>query len=186
MAEYRCLTQQTFTQGSYALVPIRMDDRWDIRRWRNEQIYHLRQAKPLSEQDQDNYFKNVVAKLFEQELPGQILMSLLKDGHLIGYGGLVHINWTDRNAEVSFLIDTQLEREHFAECWATYLQLLPQLAFGELRLHKIYTYAFDIRPQLYPVLEANGFRREATLAEHCLFEGEYKDVVIHSMINSND
>jgi RimJ/RimL family protein N-acetyltransferase len=33
------------------------------------------------------------------------------------------------------------------------------------------------------MLEANGYKREATLKEHCLFNGEYKDVVLHSLWN---
>ena len=31
----------------FSIVPIRMEDRYDIMKWRNEQIYHLRQNKPL-------------------------------------------------------------------------------------------------------------------------------------------
>ena len=63
--------------------------------------------------------------------------------------------------------------------------MLKKVAFYDLGLHKIYTYAFDLRPHLYTALESNGFTREATLKEHCLFQGEYKDVVIHSIWNSN-
>ena len=32
------------------------------------------------------------------------------------------------------------------------------------------------------MLQANGFTREATLKEHCFFDGQYKDVVIHSLL----
>jgi hypothetical protein len=34
-----------------------------------------------------------------------LLFSFLKNGECIGYGGLVHINWIDQNAEISFMID---------------------------------------------------------------------------------
>ena len=61
--------------------------------------------------------------------------------------------------------------------------MLKELAFNDLGLHKIYTYAFDLRPHLYTMLEANGFYREATYKEHCYFDGQYKDVVIHSILN---
>ena len=64
--------------------------------------------------------------------------------------------------------------------------MLKELAFNNLGLHKIYTYAFDLRPHLYTMLESNGFYREATLKGHCLFEGQYKDVVLHSLINSEN
>ena len=182
MAAYTCLKQQTFQDGAYSLVPLRYEDRFDIMHWRNEQIYHLRQTRLLTREDQQRYFDEVVSQLFAREHPDQVLFSYLEDGRCIGYGGLVHINWTDRNAEISFLMDTRLEKEEFAVHWSHYLHMLKAVAFEQLQLHKIYTYAFDLRPHLYPVLEDNGFTREATLKEHCCFEGSYRDVVIHSLI----
>jgi RimJ/RimL family protein N-acetyltransferase len=150
-----------------------------IMQWRNEQIYHLRQVKPLTEDAQNNYFNHVVSKLFEQEHPDQILFSYLEDGKCIGYGGLVHINWNDRNAEISFIINTELEKNSFKKHWGIYLDLLEQVAFDELGLHKIYTYAFDLRPHLYEAIEEKRYVKEAVLKEHFLFNGEFIDVVIH-------
>lgn len=186
MARYLCLQQQEFSLGDYSLVPIRYEDRFLIMKWRNEQIYHLRQARPLTEEDQQRYFDNVVARLYDNPQPDQILFSYLEKDTCIGYGGLVHFNWIDNNAEISFIMDTQLEKEHFAEHWSNYLTMLKEVAFKDLALHKIYTYAFDLRPHLYPIFEAEGFVREATLKEQCLYHGEYKNVVIHSLINCND
>lgn len=183
MREYTALRKQTFAKGEFALVPLRAEDRFDIMKWRNEQLYHLRQARPLTLANQDNYFENVVAKLFAQEQPNQILFSFLQNGVCIGYGGLVHINWVDKNAEVSFIMNTELEAKSFAENWRVYLGLIEEVAFNDLQLHKIYTYAFDLRPHLYPVLESCGFLREAELADHCLSEGEYKKVIIHAKLN---
>ena len=183
MAKYKCLKQQQFFLGDYSIVPLRYEDRFAIMKWRNEQIYHLRQARPLTENDQQRYFDNVVAKLFDKPQPDQILFSYLEKGVCIGYGGLVHINWIDRNGEISFIMDTKLEAEHFAEHWSNYLTMLKAVAFEDLGLHKIYTYAYDLRPHLYTMLEENGYIKEATLKEHCLFNGEYKDVVLHSLWN---
>ena len=183
MPKYICLQQQEQHLGDYSIVPLRYEDRFSIMKWRNEQIYHLRQARPLTDDDQQRYFDNVVSKLYDNPKPDQILFSYLEKGVCIGYGGLVHINWIDRNGEISFIMDTQLEKEHFAEHWSNYLTMLKAVAFDDLGLHKIYTYAFDLRPHLYTMLEANGYKREATLKEHCLFNGEYKDVVLHSLWN---
>lgn len=185
MTRYKCLKRQEYTLGDYSIVPLRYEDRFSIMKWRNEQIFHLRQVHPLTEENQQHYFDNVVAKLYDNPKPDQILFSYLEKGVCIGYGGLVHINWIDRNAEISFIMDTQLEEEHFAEHWSNYLTMLKELSFSDLNLHKIYTYAFDLRPHLYTMLEANGFAREATLKDHSLFEGKYKDVVIHSYFNPN-
>src|SRR5690606_25383591 len=145
---YKALNNQTFEKDNFSLVPIRYEDRFDIMKWRNEQLYHLRQQKPLTKEDQNNYFDNVVSKLFEEKQPNQFLFSLLENGKLIGYGGLVHINWIDKNAEISFIMDTSLETNRFNDIWVNYLSLLDKIAFDELNLHKLYTYAFDLRPKL--------------------------------------
>ena len=83
MNSYKVLNKQIFTEGAYSLVPIRFEDRMGIMKWRNEQIYHLRQSKPLTEEDQNNYFKNVVSKLFDQEQPQKKLFSFLEAGHYL-------------------------------------------------------------------------------------------------------
>jgi len=180
---YKKLKKQVFTSGYYSLVPIRQEDRLDIMKWRNEQMYHLRQAEKLTEQSQNGYFKNVVSKLFEQEKPSQLLFSFLKNNECIGYGGLVHINWIDKNAEVSFIMNTAHEKENFENYWNIYLELIEKVAFEDLNFHKMFTYAFDIRPHLYPVLEYSGFIQETTLKEHCFFENNFLDVLIHSKWN---
>jgi RimJ/RimL family protein N-acetyltransferase len=180
---YSCLNNNSFSHNEFSLVPIRYKDRLDIMNWRNEQIYHLRQEKLLTVQDQDNYFDTIVVKLFNQLKPNQILFSYLENDICIGYGGLVHINWIDKNAEISFLNNTALEKEHYAEHLSIFLDLIEEVAFKELELHKIFTYAFDVRPKLYTLLESAGFLKEAVLKEHCLFNEEFKSVVIHSKIN---
>jgi RimJ/RimL family protein N-acetyltransferase len=182
---YSILNQQKFSIARFSIVPIRYEDRYLIMKWRNEQMYHLRQNQLLTEQVQDLYFTNVIAKLFEQERPGQILFSFLKDDICIGYGGLVHINWVDLNAEISFLIATLLEKEYFEQYWTIYLSLIEEVAFVHLGLHKIFTYAYDLRPSLYSVLEQCGFQKDAVLKEHCCFGGKFIDVVIHAKLNPN-
>ena len=180
MQTYKCLTPQEFSNGEYNLVPIRFEDRYEIMKWRNEQIYHLRQKDPLTKEQQDAYFEDVVAKLFDQDQPKQILFSFLEKGICIGYGGLVHINWIDQHAEISFIMNTALEKNRFQEIWVAYLGLIEQVAFHDLKLHKIFTYAFDIRPHLYPALLKAGFMEEARLKEHCTFDKIYLDVLMHS------
>ena len=181
---YRILKQQEFSIGRFLIVPIRYEDRFLIMQWRNEQMYHLRQNAPLTKEQQDLYFNTVVAGLFEQEQPEQILFSYLEGDKCIGYGGLVHINWINNNAEISFLLDTALEKTDFDFHYSNFLRLIEKVAFDELNLHKINTYAFDLRPFLYPILEKNKFEFEARLKEQIYFEGNYIDAVIHRLLNS--
>ena len=181
--KYVSLNNQVFPSEEYSLVPIRFEDRLLIMQWRNEQIYHLRQNKLLTEADQDNYFNHVISKEFTQGKPGQLLFSFLKNGICIGYGGLVHINYVDKNAEISFIMNTSLETGFFEINWLAYLHLIQKVAFEELKFHKIFTYAFDIRPHLYPMLLKAGFYEDARLKNHCYFDDKYIDVLIHSKLN---
>ena len=183
MNSYKILNQQIFSNGEYSIVPIRYIDRYDIMKWRNEQIYHLRQKNKLTKKQQDDYFDEVVSKIFDNDFPDQILFSFLKKDICVGYGGIVHINWTDKNAEVSFVIKTEEEQSNFQYYWSLYLGLLEKVAFQDIKLHKLFVYAFDLRPHLYHAIEKNGYTKEATLKEHCYFEEKYIDVIIHSKIN---
>ena len=180
---YKVLSKQVYKSENYTITPLRFEDRLNIMKWRNEQIYHLRQNKPLTEIDQNNYFKNIVKSQFSEKMPEQILFSFLENGICIGYGGLVHINWTDKNAEISFIMKTELEETRFFDLWLSYLGMIEQVAFQELHLHKIFIYAFDLRPHLYKVLEECAYFRDAALKNHCFFNNKYIDVIIYSKIN---
>ena len=184
MRAYKCLNQQVFESCDFKLVPLRFRDRYAIMRWRNEQIYHLRQNELLTIDKQDAYFDNTITPLFNQEKPSQILFSFLQANECIGYGGLVHINWIDRNAEVSFIMNTEREAKDFETNWYYFLELIEQVAFEELSLHKMSTYAYDLRIRLYPIFEKMGFLEDARLRDHVLIGGIYKDVVIHSKLQT--
>jgi RimJ/RimL family protein N-acetyltransferase len=184
--KYKVLNNQLFSKNELSIVPIRYQDRLDILKWRNEQIYHLRQEKPLTVEDQEAYFNSVVNMLFNEEQPSQILFSYLQNDVCIGYGGLVHINWIDKNAEVSFIMNTELEEKYFSKHWTIFLGLIEQVAFKDLNFHKLFTYAFDLRPHIYEVIENAGFLQEAVLHEHCFFNGVYKDVIMHAKFNKID
>ena len=182
-AAYNCLSQNEFVIEDYKLVPIRYEDRLAIMKWRNEQMYHLRQEKPITEKSQENYFNGTLARLFDQEKPNQILFSYLKNDKCIGYGGLVHINWIVRTAEVSFIMETSLERDEFDFHWTTYLYLLKKIAFEELKLRSLHTYAYDLRPFLYPTLEKNNFKLKEHLKDEIKIDGKKKDIFIHECVN---
>lgn len=62
---YIALQKQQFSDGEFSIVPIRYDDRVAIMKWRNEQMYHLRQIVPLTHEKQKYYLDTVVSKLFE-------------------------------------------------------------------------------------------------------------------------
>jgi len=181
MKIYKCLIKNKFINGTYSLVPIRDEDKYQILDWRNSQIEILRQKAPLTKEQQDSYFKNVISKLFDQDQPNQILWSFLENGKLIGYGGLVHIDWDTKTAEISFLTETIRNKnaETFINDWLTYLSLIKQAADRYLNFKSIFTYAYDIRPNLYVALEKSGFKETQRITNGIEINKELKDIVIH-------
>jgi hypothetical protein len=182
MSKYIALKKQVVVLGRYSIVPIRHEDRHLIMEWRNEQMYHLRQEKLLTKEMQNEYFTNVISKIFEQDHPEQILFSYLKDSECIGYGGLVHINWNDKNAELSFIMKTELEEIEFELHWKNFLKMVNEIVTNDLCLIKTYTYAYDLRPKLYNALEDSYYKLEARLIKHKNINNNFVDVLIHSRI----
>lgn len=183
MKSYKILNNQVFSVDEFSIVPIRESDKFDIMNWRNDQIYHLRQSKPLKKKDQKKYFENVISEIFKDENPDQILFSFLNKDKCVGYGGLVHINWIDKHAEISFIMKTELENLFFKKYWTIFLELIEKVAFYELSFRKIFIYAFDLRQHLYDVVEKSNYKLEARLIDHYLFNDDFIDVVIYSKIN---
>jgi hypothetical protein len=150
--------------------------------WRNEQMDILRQNQMLRPDEQKNYFHKVVEPTFTQEKPNQILFSFLNKQDCIGYGGLTHVDWSKKKAEVSFLLATERSKniEIYKKEFAIFLNLLKQVAFQDLSLKELFTETYDIRPLHIQVLEDQGFVFEKRLKDHAI-KGEAKlDSLFHT------
>ena len=170
------------TDDRYQLRPIHWNDRDVIREWRNAQIDVLRQVNPLSTNEQDSYFTNVVLPQLSQEQPEQILFAFLEDSQFVGYGGFVHIVWSDQRAEVSFLTNINRLQQHvFSQDWSAYLDLLVQLA-QKIGFNKLTTETYSIRPELIEILEDFGFTQEDHLRDHHLVNGSPVDSFAHAYL----
>ena len=147
-----------FEFGEFKIVPLRHQDKYKIMGWRNEQLFHLRQKKKLTNVEQDNYFRNVIEKSFTDENPKQILFSFLEGIDCVGYGGLVHINWNIKIAELSFLIRTDINDDKFEKFWNIFIKLIEKVSFATLDFNQIYTVSYNKRPLLYKILRNNHFK----------------------------
>tara|TARA_B100000963_G_scaffold362023_1_gene402215 strand:+ start:9777 stop:10340 length:564 start_codon:yes stop_codon:yes gene_type:complete len=180
---YKCLNKQIFKENEFRIIPIRLTDRFKIMKWRNEQIYHLRQKEKLTKSKQDLYFKDVIKKQFSQANPDQILFSFFHKNVFIGYGGLVHINWKKQNAEISFIMDTDLEKIFFKKYWSKFLILIEKVAFYTLDFKKIFVYAYDVRSHLYPILTENNYKLNERKKNDYTFNNKYLDALIYTKFN---
>lgn len=190
MRIYRCLPKQIFNKLNYQLVPLRDEDKYDIMNWRNEQMIHLRQSELLSEQAQEKYFENVVDQLFKQIKPSQLLFSFLHENECIGYGGLVHIDWDSKNAEISFITQTQrtLDPILFQSDFGVFLELIFEVAYLHLSFFKLHTTFYDIaeRKKYKEIIKSLGFVEEAKLMRHKLIMDILHDVFIYSHFKVNN
>lgn len=57
------------------ITPIRYADRIPIRKWRNEQVYHLRQNGKITKKAQEKYFSTRIKDLLKVDIPNQLLFS---------------------------------------------------------------------------------------------------------------
>lgn len=187
---YHILPEKPLQEQDYELMSLRHRDIQSIRKWRNDQIEYLRQRWPISETAQENYWEQVVFPDFQTMQPAQILLSFLLRGRCIGYGGLVHIDWGARRAEVSFLLETSRSENAltFQNEFAVYLKMLKRLAFDELKLNRLHTETFDVRPLVLKVLEGAGFKAEGRLRRHVNLEPDekkeprYVDSIVHGLL----
>lgn len=188
MTRWACLNSQRFEREAYALVPVAPQHIEPIRCWRNAQMNVLRQATPISPAQQAAYYARHIWPTMEQQNPANILVGFLHRERLIGYGGLVHIAWECRRAEVSFLLDNArvADEAGYGRDFGAFLGLLRDLAFSDLGLHRLFTETYAMRRYHVSVLEASGFRLEGTLRDHVVIDGEFVDSLIHGIIRTHE
>lgn len=183
---YACLGQQQFSQQGYSIRSVEPGDIEDIRQWRNAQMAVLRQQREISPAEQVAYFEMQIWPTLAEPQPANLLVAYLLDGQLIGYGGLVHIAWDHRRAEVSFLLDPA--RTHdlagYRNDFLNFLQLVKTMAFDDLQLQRLFTETYATRQHHISVLEAAGFRFEGRLDQHVVIDGKPVDSLFHGCLDS--
>lgn len=181
MQQYKCLKRNRFSFKEYELLPIREKDIFLIMDWRNAQLSVLRQKNPLTKQEQQRYFDQVVRPSLDIANPSQILFSFLKHDVCIGYGGIVHISWEDKRGEVSFLLkpDRVADKQCYREDFLAYLDLLKEAAYTDLQFNRLSGETYDIRPFHVSIMEEAGFVLEGRMIQHIFLNDRYVDSLIH-------
>ncbi len=185
MNKYNCLDIQKFSFEDYILIPIRQEDIQDIRKWRNAQIDILRQKKPISENEQEEYYEKKLKKNFHENKPEQIIFSFLLKNECIGYGGFVHIDWEQKSAELSFLNETNRSKnlDLYFKDFSKFLRIISKIAFDHIKFKKLITETYNIRPKTIEILKNFGFKKEKTLKNHVKIDGKLIDSLIFNLEN---
>lgn len=181
---YTVMPKPRLQDGELTLRAVQPADIESIRQWRNAQIDVLRQSCIITPEAQQRYFSEHVWPGKTSPQPTQILLAIEYHDQLIGYGGLVHIAWAYRRAEVSFLLEPQLERNtpFLADCFTRFLRLLQILAFEDLQLQRLTTETYSHRTVHIQALEAAGYQLEGRLKDHVVVDGQPCDALVHGLL----
>ena len=185
--KYSCLNKKTYLVNKIKFDSIEINDIEKIRIWRNQQIYHLRQNNLITKKEQLKYFKNNVWNEKNKLKPTKILFSIRYNNNLIGYCGLVHISWANKNAEISFLLKSSIKENSnkFLLLFETYIKFISKIAFSELNLHKIYTECFSTRLKLIEKIKLLGFVNSGYKKDFYFKKGKFISSLIQSLYNTD-
>ena len=183
---YFCMPHPVLVDGRWAVQAVEPFHIEAIRTWRNAQIEVLRQAVKIGPAEQVKYYTDHVWPEKARTHPSNVLLIYLQDTVPIGYGGLVHIAWEHRRAEVSFLLDLKFETDEDAraDLFLRFLALMQRLAFDDLGLERLFTETYATRSRHVRTLEDAGFVREGSLRGHVQIDGVAVDSVIHGSLKS--
>jgi len=176
---YKCLQQSQYSSGPFLFECLRDGDEEPIRVWRNEQIDILRQAAPITKEEQQRYFQTEISRSYQEVHPKQILFRIAEDSDLLGYGGLTHIDWERKTGEVSFLLDTTIKEtsSSFHKVYHAFIEMLAAVAFQELHFKKLTAEVYIFRKGMIQLLEEAGFHKTGCLKDHVCKRGQKWDAL---------
>lgn len=173
-----------YEKNSRFLAPLEREHLEKIRNYRNSQMDVLRQYRPLTEYDQEKWF----AKISEDNTQAIFAIKLKQDNKnkFIGYCGLTNIDYRNKRAELSFLVDPKRagNLKVYKIDFLSVLEMICKYGFEELNLNKIFTDTYSFRDAHISVLESFGFEFEGKMREHIFVNGKYYDSLMHSLLFS--
>jgi hypothetical protein len=131
---------------------------------------------------QRRYFARNVFNQFTRPEPNQILFGIIRKDILLGYGGLVHLNWVESQGEISFLLNPLISEnsDRYEEVFLSFLQVIEYVAFDELKFDRITTETYGFRTKHIQILEKFGMRQKEVLYNRIMLNNHYFDSILHS------
>lgn len=187
VSNYIRLPQNTFNLDEITVHSISDVNIQLIRKWRNMQMGVLRQSLPITESEQIAYFENYVFTEYSKLEPKQILFEIYNEASIVGYGGLVHCDWTVPKAELSFLLSPEIQEGGvvYLRIFDRFIKLMEDIAFNKLEILRLFTETYSFREQHINVLEQNKFTREGTLRDHIIHDGKLSDSIFHGKLRTD-
>ncbi|MHC4160135.1 MAG: GNAT family N-acetyltransferase [Planctomycetota bacterium] len=135
------------------VVPTK-DDCERVRIWRNNNLESLRTSKALTKEEQQEFYWNTVCK---RTSPHRY-WSIMDGKQLVGFGGLTFIEWENRLARISLILDPAIRKKGYGE---KSVDLILDYAFNYLGLKTVCGECYCCNPafafwqKIYPKYSAN-------------------------------
>ncbi|WP_206173281.1 GNAT family N-acetyltransferase [Treponema ruminis] len=146
----------------------------DIDRWVGN--LHL----PVSKSMQDNWINN-----YTNTNSTIRLMIELENGHTLGMVMLQNIDYKNSNAEIGIKINISDKSKRMKNDTDDAYKALLTFAFKELNLNCIYAYVIKGNEHSYNFNLRNGFKESGLLPSKIYTEGEYKDMIVFSILRND-
>ncbi len=146
---------------------------------RNAYVLRYWDAPPWSERDRAERFIANCRKMAEEGSGARLAIERVSDGAFIGWCGLTRWNPDYRSAALGYCLDDATWGRGYATEAA--LALLGW-AFATLDLNRVQAETDTRNAASARVLEKLGFKREGTLREDCIVNGEVSDSWVYGLI----
>jgi RimJ/RimL family protein N-acetyltransferase len=161
------------------LVRLRAVERSDLPafvRWFNdsEVTQFLLRSPPMSMEEEEHWYDGLLTR------EGKVFAIDTLEGKLIGNAAIVHIDYTERKADVGILIG---EKDYWSKGYGTdALTVLLGYMFDELNMERIWLYADERNEKAQSCYRKVGFRKEGVLRHNRYKDGVFTDDVVMSVL----
>ena len=167
-------------EGKFVILrALEKEDLSSLKEWRNS--LHVRKStreyKLLNMINQKNWFESI----HQLTPPKDIMFGIMnKRKKLIGVTGLTHIDWKNRNSEISIYFSTKN--------WQTkpeakeVINLIMEYGFEELNLNRLYVEIFSLMKENIKLFTKMKFFKEGQLREKIWRQNKWWDTLIFSKL----
>lgn len=162
------------------LCALKREHIFKLKEWRNAQMNILRQSEPLTDFDQEKWYSSL------EDDKTQVLFALITDNEFVGYCGLTNIDYGNKRAEISFLVETDRAKHKviYRRDFLAVLYMLCEHGFDKIGLNRIFVNTYEFRKEHIKILEEFGFWKEAELRQHYFNNSKYFNSFVHSILLS--
>jgi RimJ/RimL family protein N-acetyltransferase len=177
------MNQQSNASRHFKLQPVEVAHLESIASWYQniDELSHMESnlALPVNAQSLETLWQRDL----EQKAPrSSYLYTICNEaGEAVGFTGLQEIN-PIYGCGVVFVFVEKSNRRHGLAMRS--VGLLLDMAFEQLRLHRVTTYVDSDNPASRDLIRKAGFTEEGCMREACFFDGEYHDVNVVGMLAS--